>query len=142
MLGDAYLLQCFQGLSQYNLYFVLTGGDGTMALARTSGQVLANPDNMAVFCSGRKQLELQKTLQLYVYLQIHQPMADRKRECEFRPLVNVASACYSPLHFGFRRVLFTSAFSGGSMADLVERAQRVIPVYISFCALGGEQDMG
>ena len=49
-------------------------------LARTSGQVLANPDNMAVFCSGRKQLELQKTLQLYVYLQIHQPMADRKRE--------------------------------------------------------------
>jgi hypothetical protein len=30
---------------------------------------------------------------------------------EFRPLVNVASACYSPLHFGFRRVLFTSAFS-------------------------------
>ena len=54
--------------------------DGTMALARTSGQVLTNPDNMAVFCSGRKQLELQKTLQLYVYLQIHQPMADRKRE--------------------------------------------------------------
>ena len=54
--------------------------DGTMALARTSGQVLANPDNMAVFCSGRKQLEMQKTLQLYVYLQIHQPMADRKRE--------------------------------------------------------------
>ena len=54
--------------------------DGTMALTRTSGQVLANPDNMAVFCSGRKQLELQKTLQLYVYLQIHQPMADRKRE--------------------------------------------------------------
>ena len=53
--------------------------DGTMALARTSGQVLANPDNMAVFWSGRKQLELQKTLQLYVYLQIHQPMADRKR---------------------------------------------------------------
>ena len=33
---------------------------------------------------------------------------------EFRPLVNVASACYSPLHFGFRRVFFTrftSAFS-------------------------------
>ena len=54
--------------------------DETMALARTSGQVLANPDNMAVFWSGRKQLELQKTLQLYVYLQIHQPMADRKRE--------------------------------------------------------------
>ena len=53
--------------------------DGTMALARTSGQVLANPDNMAVFCSGRKQLELQKTLQLYVYLQIHQPMAHRER---------------------------------------------------------------
>ena len=51
--------------------------DETMALARTSGQVLANPDNMAVFWSGRKQLELQKTLQLYVYLQIHQPMADR-----------------------------------------------------------------
>ena len=50
-----------------------------MALARTSGQVLANPDNMAVFCSGRKQLELQKTLQLYVYLQIHQPMADKER---------------------------------------------------------------
>ena len=41
--------------------------DGTMALARTSGQVLANPDNMAVFCSGRKQLELQKTLQLYAW---------------------------------------------------------------------------
>ena len=54
--------------------------DETMALARTSGQVLANPDNVAVFWSGRKQLELQKTLQLYVYLQIHQPMADRKRE--------------------------------------------------------------
>ena len=36
--------------------------DGIMALARTSGQVLANPDNMAVFCSGRKQLELQKTM--------------------------------------------------------------------------------
>ena len=54
--------------------------DETMALARTSGQVLPNPDNMAVFWSGRKQLELQKTLQLYVYLQIHQPMADRKRE--------------------------------------------------------------
>ena len=54
--------------------------DGTMALARTSGQVLANPDNMAVFWSGRKQLELQNTLQLYVYLQIHQPTADRKRE--------------------------------------------------------------
>ncbi|KAK2160292.1 hypothetical protein NP493_1657g00008 [Ridgeia piscesae] len=52
----------------------------TLALARTSGQVLGNPDNMAVFWSGRKQLELQKTLQLYVYLQIHQPMADRKRE--------------------------------------------------------------
>ena len=30
---------------------------------------------------------------------------------EFRPLVNVASACYSPLHFSFRRVLFTSVFS-------------------------------
>jgi hypothetical protein len=33
---------------------------------------------------------------------------------EFRPLVNVASACYSPLRFGFRRVFFTrftSAFS-------------------------------
>ena len=29
--------------------------DGTMALARTSGQVLANPYKMAVFCSGRKQ---------------------------------------------------------------------------------------
>ena len=30
------------------------------------------------------------------------------------PLVNVSSACYSPLHFGFRRVFFTkftSAFS-------------------------------
>ncbi|KAK2175073.1 hypothetical protein NP493_754g01014 [Ridgeia piscesae] len=82
MLGDAYLLQCFQGLSQYNLYFVLNRRvrDGTMALARTSGQVLENPDNMAIFWSGRKQLELQKTLQLYVYLQIHQPMADRKRE--------------------------------------------------------------
>ena len=26
-------------------------------------------------------------------------------------LVNVASACYSPLHFGFRWVWFTSAFS-------------------------------
>ena len=51
-----------------------------MALARTSGHVLANTDNMAVFWSERKQLELQKTLQLYVYLQIHQPMADRKRE--------------------------------------------------------------
>ena len=54
--------------------------DGTMALARTSGQVQANPDNMAVFWSGRKQLDMQKALQLYVYLQIHQPMADRKRE--------------------------------------------------------------
>ena len=54
--------------------------DGTISLARTSGQVLENPDNMAIFWSGRKQLELQKTLQLYVYLQIHQPMADRKRE--------------------------------------------------------------
>ena len=54
--------------------------DGTMALARTSGHFLAKPDNMAVFWSGRKQLELQKTLQLYVYLQIHQPRADRKRE--------------------------------------------------------------
>ena len=54
--------------------------DGTMALARTSGHVLANRDNMAVFWSKRKQLELQKTLQLYVYLQIHQPMADRKSE--------------------------------------------------------------
>ena len=40
--------------------------DGTMALARTSGHVLANADNMAVFWSGRKQLELRKTLQLYV----------------------------------------------------------------------------
>ena len=33
---------------------------------------------------------------------------------KFRPLVNVASACHSPLHFGFRRVFFTrftSAFS-------------------------------
>ena len=54
--------------------------DGTMALARTSGHVLANPDNMAIFWSRRKQLELRKTLQLYVYLQIHEPMADRKRE--------------------------------------------------------------
>ena len=54
--------------------------DGTMALARTSGQVIANPDNMAVFWSRRNQLELRKTLQLYVYLQIHQPMADRKSE--------------------------------------------------------------
>ena len=54
--------------------------DGTMALARTSGHVLANTDNMAVFWSRRKQLELRKTLQLYVYLQIHQPMADRKSE--------------------------------------------------------------
>ena len=53
-----------------------------MALARTSGQVLANPDNMAVFCSGRKQLELQKTLQLYVYLQIHQPMAAERENGE------------------------------------------------------------
>ena len=52
--------------------------DGTMALARTSGHVLSNPDNVAVFWSKRKQLELRKTLQLYVYLQIHQPMADRK----------------------------------------------------------------
>ncbi|KAK2177083.1 hypothetical protein NP493_619g02017 [Ridgeia piscesae] len=80
-----------------------------MALARTSGHVLANPDNTAVFWSRRKQLELRKTLQLYVYMQIHQPMADRKSECKFRPLVNdnVASACYSPLHFGFRRVFFT-----------------------------------
>ncbi|KAK2158908.1 hypothetical protein NP493_1759g00002 [Ridgeia piscesae] len=51
-----------------------------MALARTSGHVLGNPDNMAVFWSRRKQLELRKTLQLYVYLQIHQPMADRKSE--------------------------------------------------------------
>ncbi|KAK2155654.1 hypothetical protein NP493_2050g00000 [Ridgeia piscesae] len=51
-----------------------------MALARTSGHVLANPDNMAVFWSRRKQLELQKTLQLYVYLQIHPPMAYRKSE--------------------------------------------------------------
>ena len=48
--------------------------DGTTALARTSGHGLANPDNMAVFWSGHKQLELQKTLQLYVNLQIHQPM--------------------------------------------------------------------
>ncbi|KAK2153642.1 hypothetical protein NP493_2282g00008 [Ridgeia piscesae] len=54
--------------------------DGTMALARTSGHDLANPDNMAVFWSRRKQLDLRKTLQLYVYLQIHQPMADRKSE--------------------------------------------------------------
>ena len=54
--------------------------DGTMALARTSGHVLANTDNMAVFWSRRKQLELRKTLQVYVYLQIHQPMPDRKRE--------------------------------------------------------------
>ncbi|KAK2166370.1 hypothetical protein NP493_1325g01045 [Ridgeia piscesae] len=46
--------------------------DGTMALARTSGHVLANPDNMTVFWSRRKELELRKTLQLYVYLQIHQ----------------------------------------------------------------------
>ena len=51
-----------------------------MALVRTSGHVLANPDNMAVFLSRRKQLELRKTLKLYVYLQIHQPMADRKSE--------------------------------------------------------------
>ena len=54
--------------------------DGTMVLARTSGHVLANPDNMAIFWSRRKQLELRKTLQLYVYLQIHQPMADRNSE--------------------------------------------------------------
>ncbi|KAK2171942.1 hypothetical protein NP493_1013g01018 [Ridgeia piscesae] len=54
--------------------------DGTMALARTSGHVLANTDNMAVFWSRRKQLELRKTLQVYVYLQFHQPMADRKSE--------------------------------------------------------------
>ncbi|KAK2189481.1 hypothetical protein NP493_106g07045 [Ridgeia piscesae] len=54
--------------------------DGTMTLARTSGHVLANLDNVAVFWSRRKQFELRKTLQLYVYLQIHQPMADRKSE--------------------------------------------------------------
>ncbi|KAK2170048.1 hypothetical protein NP493_1165g00033 [Ridgeia piscesae] len=48
--------------------------DGTTDVARTSGHGLANPDNMAVFWSGRKQLELQKTLQLYVNLQIYQPM--------------------------------------------------------------------
>ena len=54
--------------------------DGTMALARTSSHVLANTDNMAVFWSRRKQLELRKTLQVYVYLQFHQPMADRKSE--------------------------------------------------------------
>ena len=53
--------------------------DETMSLARTSGQVLANPDNMAVFWSGRKQLELQKTLQLYVYLQIP-PAHGRQKE--------------------------------------------------------------
>ena len=51
-----------------------------MALARTFGHVLANPDNMAVFESKRKQWVLRKTLQLYVYLQIDQPMADRKSE--------------------------------------------------------------
>ncbi|KAK2158736.1 hypothetical protein NP493_1776g00004 [Ridgeia piscesae] len=39
--------------------------DGTMALARTSGHVLANPDNMAVFWSRRNQLKLRKTLQVY-----------------------------------------------------------------------------
>ena len=60
--------------------------DGTIALARTSGHILANPDNMAVFWSRCKQLELRKTLQLYVYLQIHQPMADRKREWRFTSL--------------------------------------------------------
>ena len=49
-----------------------------MALARTFGHVLANPDNMAVFWSGCKQLELQKTLQLYVYLQIHQAHGRQK----------------------------------------------------------------
>ena len=52
--------------------------DGTMALARTSCHVLAYTDNMAVFWSRRKQLELRKTLQVYVYLHIHQPMADTK----------------------------------------------------------------
>ena len=51
-----------QYLALWHVLFIYR--DGTMALARTSGQVLANPDNMAVFCSGRKQLELQKTLQL------------------------------------------------------------------------------
>ena len=61
-------------------YVLFIYRDETMALARTSGHVLANPDNMAVFWSRRKQLELRKTLQLYVYLQIHQPMADRKSE--------------------------------------------------------------
>ncbi|KAK2187207.1 hypothetical protein NP493_175g02033 [Ridgeia piscesae] len=60
---------------------IILDGDGTMVLARTSGHDLANTDNMAVFWSRRKQLELRKTLQVYVYLQIHQPMADRKSEC-------------------------------------------------------------
>ena len=49
-----------------------------MALARTSGQVLANPDNMAVFCSGRKQLELQKTL--HVCLPADPPAHGRQKE--------------------------------------------------------------
>ncbi|KAK2173365.1 hypothetical protein NP493_881g00010 [Ridgeia piscesae] len=72
-----------------------TRRDGTMALARTSSHVLANPDNMAVLWSRRKQLELRKILQLYVYLQIHQPMADRKvnglNKCSGNPCDNGAS---------------------------------------------------
>ena len=77
-LNDLFSYKNSQYLALQYVLFIYR--DGTMALARTSGHVLTNPDNMAVFRSGRKQLELQKTLQLYVYLQIHQPMADRKRE--------------------------------------------------------------
>ena len=74
--------------------------DGTMALARTSGHVLANTDNMAVFWSRRKQLELRKTLQVYVYLQFHQPMADRKSEWWITSLSELWSLPTMTVHVG------------------------------------------
>ena len=71
-----------------------------MALARTFDHVLANPDNMAVFESKRKQWVLRKTLQLYVYLQIDQPMADRKSEWWITSLSEICPLPAITVHVG------------------------------------------
>ena len=80
-----------QYLAVHHVLFIYR--DGTMALARTFGHVLA-------FWSGLKQLELQKTLQLYVYLQIHQPMADRKREWRITSLSELWPLPTMTVHVG------------------------------------------
>ena len=92
--------------------------DRPMALARTSGHDLANPDNMAVFWWRRKLWVLQKTLQLYVYLQIHQPMTDRKSEWWITSLSELCPLPAITVHVGI-------AVLGTDMPKLMKLVSRV-----------------